>query len=74
MREQLRSLVAEMVRRDIPLEMAKRELERAYLEEVLNSHQGNQSAAARHLGIHRNTFSKKLEATPVRLRRVILAS
>jgi len=74
MREQLRSLVAEMVRRGIPLEMAKREFERTYLEEVLNSHQGNQSAAARHLGIHRNTFSKKLEAPPVRLRRVTLAS
>lgn len=74
MREQLRSLVAEMVRRGIPFEMAKREFERTYLEEVLSSHQGNQSAAARHLGIHRNTFSKKLEAPPVRLRRVTLAS
>jgi DNA-binding protein Fis len=74
MREQLRNLVAEMVRRGIPLEMAKREFERAYLEEVLSSHQRNQSAAARHLGIHRNTFSKKLEAPPVRLRRVTMAS
>lgn len=74
MREQLRSLVAEMVRKGIPLEMAIREFERAYLEEVLDSHRGNQSAAARHLGIHRNTFSKKLEAPPVRLRRVTIAS
>ena len=67
MREQLRSLVAEMVRKGIPLEMAKREFERAYLEEVLASHQGNQSAAARQLGIHRNTFSKKLEMPQARL-------
>jgi DNA-binding protein Fis len=61
MRENLRSLVAEMVRREIPLEMARKEFERLFLEEVVASHEGNQSAAARCLGIHRNTLSKKLE-------------
>ena len=34
---------------------------RAYLEAVVAQHNGNQSAAARSLGIHRNTLSKKLE-------------
>ena len=67
MRESLRSLVAEMVRREIPLEMAKREFERLFLEAVIASHEGNQSAAARCLGIHRNTLSKKLEGRPSRL-------
>jgi DNA-binding protein Fis len=61
MRKQLHELVAEMVRKEIPLDLAKREFERAYLEEVLLAHRGNQSAAARQLGIHRNTLSKKLE-------------
>jgi DNA-binding protein Fis len=28
---------------------------------VLATHNGNHSAAARYVGIHRNTFSKKLE-------------
>ena len=74
MRESLRSLVAEMVRRDIPLEMAKREFERLFLEEVIASHEGNQSAAARCLGIHRNTLSKKLDARQPRLPRVRAAS
>jgi DNA-binding NtrC family response regulator len=74
MREKLRILVAEMVRGGIPLEMARREFERVYLEEVLASHEGNHSAAARELGIHRNTLAKKLEAPPSRLRRVSLAS
>jgi len=74
MREQLRKFVAEMVRRSIPLEMAKREFERIFLEEVLAAHDGNQSAAARQLGIHRNTLSKKLEPPPSRLRRTTLAS
>lgn len=75
MRDELRRLVAEMVRKDIPLEMAKREFERVYLEEVVAAHKGNQSAAARVLGIHRNTLSKKLETPALTLRkRASLAS
>ncbi len=61
MRRQLHELVVEMVRKEIPLELAKREFERAYLMEVVEAHAGNQSAAARTLGLHRNTLSKKLE-------------
>jgi len=68
MRRLLQDLVAEMVKKEIPLELAKRELERAYLMEVLAAHEGNQSAAARSLGIHRNTLSKKLEPTLLPLR------
>ncbi|WP_306589520.1 helix-turn-helix domain-containing protein [Geothrix sp. 21YS21S-4] len=74
MREKLRVLVAEMVRGGVPLEMARREFERLYLEEVLTAHSGNHSAAARELGIHRNTLAKKLEAPLSRLRQVSLAS
>ncbi len=61
MRQLLHDLVVEMVSKGIPLDMAKREFERAYLQAVLAEHDGNQSAAARQLGIHRNTLSKKLE-------------
>jgi DNA-binding protein Fis len=61
MRQLLHDLVVEMVGKGIPLDMAKREFERAYLQAVLAEHDGNQSAAARQLGIHRNTLSKKLE-------------
>ena len=50
MREKLRTLVAEMVRGGIPLELARREFERVYLEEVLAAHEGTHSAAARELG------------------------
>ena len=74
MREKLRILVAEMVRGGIPLELARREFERVYLEEVLSVHEGNHSAAARELGIHRNTLAKKLEVPPSRMRRASLAS
>ncbi|MBP1627506.1 MAG: response regulator with CheY-like receiver, AAA-type ATPase, and DNA-binding domain [Holophagaceae bacterium] len=68
MRQQLEDLVAEMVRKEIPLEMAVREFERAYLLQVLEAHDGNQSAAAKRLGIHRNTLSKKLEPRLASLR------
>ena len=61
MRKLMEELIAELVRNDIPLELAKRELERIYLEQVLATFNGNQSAAARKLGMHRNTLSKKLE-------------
>lgn len=68
MRQLLQDLVVEMVAKEIPLEMALRELERAYLLQVLAAHNGNQSATARHLGMHRNTLSKKLEPLTVSLR------
>jgi DNA-binding protein Fis len=68
MRKLLQDLVVEMVGKGIPLDMAKREFERAYLVAVLAEHDGNQSAAARDLGIHRNTLSKKLEPAMSSLR------
>ncbi|MBS1766046.1 MAG: helix-turn-helix domain-containing protein [Acidobacteria bacterium] len=76
MRDKLRNLVAELVRGGVPLEMACREFERVYIEEVLASHAGNQSAAARELGIHRNTLSRKLEppAAQPSFRRARIAS
>lgn len=74
MRDKLRMIVADLVRGGVPLDLARREFERIYLEEVLEIHAGNHSAAARELGIHRNTLAKKLEALPSRLRRASLAS
>ena len=74
MRENLRSLVAEMVRREIPFEVACREFEKVFLEEVVTAHQGNQSAAAKCLGMHRNTLSKKLITLLPGRRRVRAAS
>lgn len=73
MRELLHDLVVEMVVKGIPLDMAKREFERSYLQAVLAEHAGNQSAAARQLGIHRNTLSKKLEPPLPSLRYPVVA-
>ena len=62
MRQQLESLVREMVGKGIPLEMARQELEKAYIRQVLLANRGNQSATARKLGMHRNTLARKLES------------
>jgi ActR/RegA family two-component response regulator len=55
----LQELVAEMVTKEIPLGLALREFEAAYLVEVISRNGGNHSAAARQLGMHRNTLSRK---------------
>ena len=60
MRRELHSLVSKMVKAKIPLEMAMQEFEIAFLREVISSNGGNCSAAARQLGMHRNTLSKKV--------------
>jgi DNA-binding protein Fis len=62
MRKLMDEFIVELVKKEIPLSLAKREMERIYLEYVLAANNGNQSATARKLGIHRNTLSKKLES------------
>ena len=60
MREQLEALVGMMVDRGILLEEALTEFEKKFIKRVLESARGNQCRAARVLGIHRNTLSRKI--------------
>jgi DNA-binding NtrC family response regulator len=59
MRQQLQELVTEMVAKGIPLDLALQEFEAAFILEVISRNDGNRSAAARQLGMHRNTLSRK---------------
>jgi Fis family transcriptional regulator len=59
-KEQLESLVAMMVERGILLEEAVTEFEKKFIKRVLESSKGNQCRAAKILGIHRNTLSRKI--------------
>jgi Fis family transcriptional regulator, factor for inversion stimulation protein len=59
-KEQLESLIGMMVDRGILLEEAITEFEKKFIKCVLEHSQGNQSRAARVLGIHRNTLSRKV--------------
>ncbi len=61
MKQQLESLVAEMVEKGIHFEEARREFEKRFIARVLQHHKGNLSRAARDLRIHRNTLGKKIQ-------------
>ena len=60
MKEQLESLVGMMVDRGILLEEAIIEFEKKFIKRVLEHARGNQCQAAKILGIHRNTLSRKI--------------
>jgi len=64
MRKRLEELVTEMVAKEIPLGLALREFEAAFLREVISRNGGNHSASARQLGMHRNTLSRKVGQRP----------
>ena len=60
MRDQLETLIGQMVERGILFEEAVTEFEKKFIKRVLERSNGNQSRAARVLGIHRNTLSRKI--------------
>ncbi len=60
MRDQLESLIGQMVERGILFDEAVGEFEKKFIKRVLDRANGNQSRAARVLGIHRNTLSRKI--------------
>ena len=60
MKEQLESLVAEMIDRRIYLEEALNEFEKNFIQSALTKTGGNQTKAARVLGVHRNTLNRKI--------------
>jgi len=60
-KDQLETLVGMMVERGILLEEAVVEFEKKFIRRALELSEGNQSRAAKTLGIHRNTLSRKVE-------------
>ena len=61
MKQQLDTLVSEMIDRGILFTEARREFEKRFIAGVLRRHRGNLSRAAKDLRIHRNTLGKKIE-------------
>ncbi len=60
MKEQLEALIAQLVERGILYDEAVTQFEKRFIGRVLENNRGNLSRAARALGIHRNTLSRKL--------------
>jgi DNA-binding NtrC family response regulator len=59
-KQQLESLVSEMIDKGIRFMDARREFEKKFISQVLVQHRGNLSKAAQDLRIHRNTLGKKI--------------
>jgi DNA-binding NtrC family response regulator len=59
-KEKLEALVAEMVERRIYLGEALDEFEKKFIQSALTKTDGNQTKAARILGVHRNTLNRKI--------------
>lgn len=60
MKEKLESLVTEMVEHRIYLDEALDEFEKKFIQSALTKTDGNQTKAARILGVHRNTLNRKI--------------
>jgi DNA-binding NtrC family response regulator len=65
-RERLEHLIEEMVERGILFEDAVGAFERTFIAKVLDRADGNLSATARELRIHRNTLSRKMSELKIR--------
>ena len=61
MKEQVERLISEMVNAGVFFQDAVSEFEKKYIRKVLDISGGNQSRAAKALGIHRNTLGRKME-------------
>ena len=61
MKDLIERLIAQMVDSGMFFPDAVSEFEKRYIRKVLEDSQGNQSRAAKVLGIHRNTLSRKVE-------------
>ncbi|MSO22471.1 MAG: hypothetical protein EXQ58_04285 [Acidobacteria bacterium] len=60
MKEKLEALVSEMIDRGLRYEEAVGEFERKFILSALEKNKGNQTKAAKAVGIHRNTLNKRL--------------
>jgi DNA-binding NtrC family response regulator len=59
-KEKLESLVGEMIERRIYLGEALNEFEKRFIQNALSRTGGNQTKAAKVLGMHRNTLNRKI--------------
>ena len=69
MRDLLERLVGEMVDKGIRYDDAQREFDKRFIARVLQVHDGNLGNAAKTLGIHRNTLTRKLQELKIKVPR-----
>jgi len=59
-KDQLEGLIAKMIEGGILFDEAVGDFEKKFIKRALDRTEGNQSKAAKLLGIHRNTLSRKV--------------
>jgi DNA-binding NtrC family response regulator len=67
-REQLDSLVQQMLERGVRFEDARREFEKVFITRALQRSEGCVGDAAELLGIHRNTVARKMSEYKIKHR------
>ena len=60
MKDHFDALIQQLVEKGIRYDAASADFEKKYIVKVLERSKGNQSRAARLLGMHRNTLSRKI--------------
>ena len=60
MKDKLEALVSEMIDRGLRYDEAVSEFERRFIMSALDKNNGNQTKAAKAMGLHRNTLNKRL--------------
>ena len=60
MKDRLEALIEQMLDRGVRLDDALEEFEKRFIKRTLERAHGNQCRAAKMLGIHRNTLSRKI--------------
>ena len=68
MRDQLDSLVQQMLDRGVRYEDARREFEKVFITRALQRSKGNVGDAAGLLGLHRNTVARKMSEYRIKSR------
>lgn len=61
MKDQLEALITRMIEHGIQYPEAVAEFEKRFIQHMLEKNHGNHSKAAKALGIHRNTLSRKVD-------------
>jgi DNA-binding NtrC family response regulator len=67
-REQLDSLVQQMIDRGVRYDDARREFEKVFITRALQRSHGSVGEAAELLGIHRNTVTRKMSEYRIKTR------
>jgi DNA-binding NtrC family response regulator len=67
-RDQLDSLVQQMIDRGVRYEDARREFEKVFITRALQRSKGNVGDAAGLLGLHRNTVARKMSEYRIKSR------